>query len=73
METEEELSFGQKAFAKAKDEEMTSAKKETEEQFAKLQTDAWTKKVEESDKKIEEQSVIVERPTGFWSWLKGLF
>ena len=68
-----DLSFGQKAFAKAKDEEMTSAKKETEEQFAKLQTDAWTKKVEESDKKIEEQSVIVERPTGFWGWLKGLF
>ncbi len=25
------------------------------------------------DKEVEKQEVIVERPTGFWGWLKGLF
>ena len=44
-ETDSELSFGQKAFAKAKAEETTDEIKE----------------------------VIVERPTGFFGWLKGLF
>ena len=72
LETEEELSFGQKAFAKAKSEDMVSAEKETKEKFAKLQQDAWTK-LSDEDKRVEEQQVIVERPTGFWGWLKGLF
>jgi hypothetical protein len=40
-----ELSFGQKAFAKAKVEET----------------------------KVEEQTVIVEKPRSFWGWLKSLF
>jgi translation initiation factor IF-2 len=44
-ETDSELSFGQKAFAKAKAEETTDEIKE----------------------------VIVERPTGFFGWFKGLF
>ena len=68
LETEEELSFGQKAFAKA--EKMKSAEDET---FEKLQEDAWAKKVKEADKKIAEQTVIVEKPSGFFGWLKGLF
>jgi len=68
-----ELSFGQKAFAKAKSEEMTSAVKETEDHFAKLQTDAWSKTRETVRDDTEEQQVIIERPTGFWGWLKGLF
>ena len=68
LETEEELSFGQKAFAKA--EKMKSAEDET---FEKLQEDAWAKKIKEADRKIAEQTVIVERPIGFWGWLKGLF
>ena len=38
----------------------------------------WVEKVTDADvwadAKIEEgQEVIVERPTGFWGWLKGLF
>ena len=68
LETDEELSFGQKAFAKA--EEIKSAEDET---FEKLQEDAWAKKIKEADRKIAEQSVIVEKPSGFWGWLKGLF
>ena len=72
LETEEELSFGQKAFAKAKSEDMVSAEKETKEKFAKLQQDAWTK-LSDEDKEVEKQEVIVERPIGFWGWLKGLF
>ena len=68
IEEESKMSFGQKAFAKA--EEMKSAEDET---FEKLQEDAWAKKVKEADRKIAEQTVIVERPTGFWGWLKGLF
>ena len=68
LETEEELSFGQKAFAKA--EEAESAEDEI---FEKLQEDAWAKKVKEADRKIAEQSVIVEKPSGFFGWLKGLF
>ena len=68
LETEEELSFGQKAFAKA--EKMKSAEDET---FEKLQEDAWAKKIKEADRKIAEQTVIVEKPSGFFGWLKGLF
>ena len=67
-----DLSFGQKAFAKAKSEDMVSAEKETKEKFAKLQQDAWTK-LSDEDKEVEKQEVIVERPIGFWGWLKGLF
>ena len=68
IETDEELSFGQKAFAKA--EKMKSAEDET---FEKLQEDAWAKKIKEADRKIAEQTVIVEKPSGFFGWLKGLF
>ena len=53
-------------------EDMVSAEKETKEKFAKLQQDAWTK-LSDEDKEVEKQEVIVERPIGFWGWLKGLF
>ena len=77
-ETDTELSFGQKAFAKAKAEE-----EETEDvtedwssmkELARQDDDAeWTKKVLEADAKIAVQQVIVERPKGIWGWFKGLF
>ena len=56
--------------------EMTSAEKETEDAtevwkgLARQDDDAeWTKKVLEEDAK----KVIVEKPKGFWSWLKSIF
>ncbi len=76
-ETDTELSFGQKAFAKAKVEEETEDVTEdwsSMKELARQDDDAeWTKKVLEADAKIAVQEVIVEKPTGFWSWLTGLF
>ena len=55
---------------------MTSAEKETGDAtevwkgLARQDDDAeWTKKVLEEDAK----KVIVEKPKGFWSWLKSIF
>ncbi len=60
--------------------EMTSAEKETEDatdswkELARQDDNAeWTKKVIEADAKIAVQQVIVERPTGFFGWIRGLF
>ena len=66
-----------------KQKEMISAEKETEDateawssmkELARQDNDAeWTKKVLEADAKIAVQKVIVEKPKGFWSWLKSIF
>jgi translation initiation factor IF-2 len=66
-----------------KQKEMISAEKETEDateawssmkELARQDDDAeWTKKVLEADAKIAVQKVIVEKPKGFWSWLKSIF
>ena len=76
-ETDTELSFGQKAFAKAKAEEETEDATEdwsSMKELARQDDDAeWTKKVVEADAKIAVQQVIVEKPGSFWKWLKGLF
>ena len=76
-ETDTDLSFGQKAFAKAKAEEETEDTTESwssMKELARQDDDAeWTKKVLEADAKNTVQEVIVERPKGFWGWFKGLF
>ena len=64
-------------------DEMEDGEEETEDvtedwssmkELARQDDDAeWTKKVIEADAKIAVQQVIVERPTGFFGWIRGLF
>ena len=70
-ETDTDLSFGQKAFAKAEEEEEetedTTEAWNSMKELARQDDDAeWTKKVLEADAKNTVQEVIVERPS-FWS------